>query len=470
MDQQQRSRSYLLLLLIVALCGLFVERNLKTALSPLLVDDNDTSMNPPPKPKKGSRPSKSTKVRPATNLTMPTKYRLPKGIHPSKSRAPEAIELFKTDDPSIRKRHECIAKIRERTRDQLRPFVKTYEDTQTHTLLVDPAFHPNVGDNMIYYGEVQFLRSLGFDNLTIDTCSYRQADKFAQRCERHLKDQDPKAVMLSNAYWHGGGNWGDLYPYTQSGRITTFEGLLKANYSVVSMPESFFYQSDENRVKDTLVIKKSIAAGLDLDNLDSEEARSAAASRVTFCWRERKSFDEALREYPFVTNLLVPDIAFHLGPFNTLPSPQKEAYQLDILLFLREDKESVASKDRESIRRLLESIEGAKDLRFGIADWNTRFAMWPSDDYLFTESAIKLLSLGRVVICDRLHAAILCYLTGIPFVYMDQLTGKISKTLGVAFDTWEGCNDGDSAMWARAHSTEEAVALAAAFLEKYDLT
>lgn len=229
------------------------------------------------------------------------------------------------------------------------------------------------------------------------------------------------------------------------------------------------YESDKLQQQDTANMKKYIASGLGYANLDSEDAKQEAASKVVFSWRERKSFEKATSEYPFATNLLVPDIAFHLGPYEQRITKQKQDLQLDIVLFLRTDKESIVSSTHEDLRKMLNGVEGGSELRFGVVDWNTRFALWPSGDFLFTDSAIQMLSLGKVVICDRLHASILCYLSGIPFIYIDQVTGKITNTLEVAFDSWEGCKDGDTAMWAKALSIEEAIETAASFIRKYNL-
>jgi exopolysaccharide biosynthesis predicted pyruvyltransferase EpsI len=358
---------------------------------------------------------------------------------------------------------------------------------QTPALIVDPAFHANVGDSLIYVAELEFLRSLGFEQATtsVHVCGYHQASKWAKEaCPLYLQKKDPKQVAESIAYWQGGGNWGDLWHVNHVPRINSFKPLLEANYSVVSMPQSFHYINNAQKARDTQTMKNSIAAGLNLTSTsttttttsfwnESEAVKQQVASRVTFAWREVKSFEAASKEYPFATNLLVPDIAFYAGPFQQQPTPEKESIQLDLLVFLRSDKESVVASKRnnQSIQDILNGVPGGggSDLKFLIADWDTRFAMWPSDDFLFTDSAIQLLSLGRVVVCDRLHAAILCYLSGIPFVYIDQATGKVNKTLSVAFDSWEGCNDGETAMWARAQSLEEALALAVGFLEKYDL-
>jgi hypothetical protein len=107
----------------------------------------------------------------------------------------------------------------------------------------------------------------------------------------------------------------------------------------------------------------------------------------------------------------------------------------------------------------------------------------PHQDIFFTKTAIELLSLGKVVVCDRLHAAILSYLVGLPFVYIDQVSGKITKTLSVAFQKDSGnattivdstdirlnCMDGDTGQWAKVTSLDGALAKAVEFIDKYAL-
>ncbi|GAX21541.1 hypothetical protein FisN_6Hh432 [Fistulifera solaris] len=393
-------------------------------------------------------------------------FTVPQGINPEDSIAPEAIELFDTDHPGIRKRHECIVKIRELAHQLLDPHIQTFAEHRKPVLLVDPAYHPNVGDSMLYKGEQRFLQHLGYADTSVDTCGYAQSGRFANiNCRDYLKQDNTGNTF---AIWHGGGNFGDLWYFTHRQRVASFEPLLRNNFTVVAMPSSFHYYSGKLRQEDTKRIRNGIATALGLTSLETEIAKQESASRVVFSWRERKGYNEALKEYPFATNLLVPDIAFHLGPYERRITKEKEALQLDIVFFLRTDKESVISSSHDDIRSMLNALEGGDDLRFGVFDWNTRFALWPSDDFLFTESAIQMLSLGKVVICDRLHAAILSYLSGIPFVYIDQATAKISSTLEVAFESWEGCKDGETAMWAQAQTIEEAVQVATGFIHKYN--
>lgn len=384
--------------------------------------------------------------------------------------SPEAVELLSVDHPGIRQRHECIAKIRARHEQLLAPLVTPSADLP-HALLVDPAYHENVGDSMLTFAELTFLERRGFAKC--EQCRYIQAIGYPL-CEQVISSKTPVPIEHEVALWHAGGNWGDLWRGVQLKRMESFPSLLAANYSIVGMPQSLHYADKRLEESDATLIKSKIVQGLfsptqNVSILSNATALERVKSRVTFTWREHESYDQAVKLYPFVNNLVVPDIAFQLGPF--LPIPPTSDGGVDIVMFLRDDKESSQKAERSSaaVQTLLNAIPSGKGLSFTIVDWNSRLAMFNSTNILFTETAIQLVSLGKVVICDRLHAAILSYLTGLPFVYINQSTGKLEKTLRVAFESWEGCQDGETSMYARAQNLQDAIGKATQFLDKYDL-
>ena len=261
----------------------------------------------------------------------------------------------------------------------------------------------------------------------------------------------------------------------QTSRIDSFASLLKHNYTILGMPQSLYYSKPDMAESDRDVIQSYVVQGLTNDKdvtwLESREGQQESKRRVTFTWREVESYEEAQRLYPFANNLIVPDIAFQLGPFNPIPSPIGSNLKLDIVLFLRDDKESVVSaqRNKKHVRERFNALPGGRELQFMVVDWADRLELFDSEDIYFTDTSIQLLSLGKVVICDRLHAAILCYISGIPFVYIDQVSGKISETLRVAFDSWDGCQNGEKSMWSRAENLDDAIRQAIAFLTKYGL-
>ena len=143
----------------------------------------------------------------------------------------------------------------------------------------------------------------------------------------------------------------------------------------------------------------------------------------------------------------------------------------DLLVLLRDDHESLYApqRNRRSFRDLLDAVPGASRLTFSIVDWKDRLDRFHSKDIFFTDTAIRLLASGRVVICDRLHAAILAYLAGLPFIYVDQISGKITKTLAVAMESGGSACAQEGAQWASATNLTDAIRQAVDFLERYQL-
>jgi exopolysaccharide biosynthesis predicted pyruvyltransferase EpsI len=270
----------------------------------------------------------------------------------------------------------------------------------------------------------------------------------------------------------------------QPARIASFETLLRNDYTVVGMPQSLYYRDGSRALDDARRLRESVAGGLGVDASalgGDAETREGELSRlrVRLCWREAESYDQAKELYPFASHLLVPDIAFQLGPYDP-PPVDDEVPRLDVLLLLRGDHESTQREFRSkaAVRRELSRVSpGAGRLSFRIVDWEDRLELFQSKNIFFSDTSIRLLAMGRVVVCDRLHAAILCYLSNIPFVYLDQVSGKIAKTLAVALGEATSalagggvdCLDGDAARWARADNFTDALHKAVQFLDKYQL-
>ena len=122
-----------------------------------------------------------------------------------------------------------------------------------------------------------------------------------------------------------------------------------------------------------------------------KEKISSAPERVVLTWREKESYNEAVKIYPFVRNILVPDIAFQLGPF-----VKGQSATFDLLLFLRNDKESTLTRSESYIQSII-----PKDVTYRVVDWPDQLKIFNTRDYFFTQRSVDLLSLGKVVVCDR---------------------------------------------------------------------
>jgi len=158
---------------------------------------------------------------------------------------------------------------------------------------------------------------------------------------------------------------------------------------------------------------------------------------------------------------------------------RRDAPAVDILALARTDKERVT----EGLQALLERTGRS----FEIADWledpmttSRRIAarIWPRAHGRLTrvpgffralraawdaaawariERGARLLTRGRVVLTDRLHAHILCTMLGIPHVVLDNHYGKVQNFIA----SWTA----GSPHVRRAATPAEAVAVAVALLE-----
>jgi hypothetical protein len=111
-------------------------------------------------------------------------------INPWDSQPPNPIALFDTNNsPAVRQRHECIQAIRKRHVDIFGPMMKT--TTQDPPLLVDPAYHANVGDHMLTLGEIKFIQETM--NLGVPLqCHYEQAGGEWTACRMMSMGPDPR--------------------------------------------------------------------------------------------------------------------------------------------------------------------------------------------------------------------------------------------------------------------------------------
>jgi exopolysaccharide biosynthesis predicted pyruvyltransferase EpsI len=409
-----------------------------------------------------------TTATPATTTREVTVSRAKGGFHPPdtssqysilKSDLPKRVDnlprAVPLHDPSLldyqRHRHVCLEHIRKWHYDTLAPYAAV---DASDVLYVDPAYHGNDGDYFLTLGSTFFLNHYA-PSSNVTQCHVSQAMQMVPDCSEIIP------ATSGPAFYHPGGNWGDLYSLHR-GRRDLFESILTYHPKLVGLPQSFWYDSDTKRDKDTEKFRKGAAAGIlaNTPGLSQDELEQEMKSRVVLSWREQYSYEQASRHYPFFTNVLVPDIAFQIGPYQPIRTPSE---QVDILFLLRKDKEGIYSKyrEREDMQALLDSQN--INATFHIVDWRSKPLFFEGEKKLHLENSIKLLSLGKVVVCDRLHASILSYLSGLPFVYLDQSTQKINKTLSVAFQAWGGCSDGEASQFASASDMKDGIQKAVQF-------
>jgi exopolysaccharide biosynthesis predicted pyruvyltransferase EpsI len=298
--------------------------------------------------------------------------------------------------------------------------------------LLDYPNHVNIGDAAIWAGELAALRSLGVPiRYVCDQRGYVPG---------HLRTAlGPRTAILL----HGGGNFGDLYPRHQRLRervLADFPGR-----RTIQLPQSVAYASAATGAR----VRALAARHRDLHVL--------VRDRMSQAW---------FAEHAGVEAELCPDSALALGALR--PGVPRAG----ILWLARTDPEALAT-DAElppGVRRgdwpHASRTWHVRRLGSRLASAATSCApgpgarLWPVATRMFGRLAAERLRTGaafvgsaEVVVTDRLHAHILCLLTGTPSVLCDNSTGKVRA----CYEQWTG----DSPLTRWGGTPEQALALAA---------
>lgn len=291
--------------------------------------------------------------------------------------------------------------------EELAPLLRGYD---THVCLIDPPGYPNVGDSAIFMGELDYLEA----HHPRAKLSFFDTDSYTPKAHRHIEDA---SVILLN----GGGNFGDLWMHHQELRKAILRNF--PHKRVVQLPQSITFAGEAE--------------------LNETKALIARHSDFHLMVRDTRSQAFALKHFDCPV-ILCPDMAFAMRPI------QRKAPSVDVHCLLRQDKE--AASDHAAILAALTELK----VTFGTEDWlddpatfarrlDRKLNLLTRDNPGLTASfrpqllwarrfyarermdyGVSLLSRGRYVVTDRLHAHILSTLMGVPNFVFDSFDGKVS--------------------------------------------
>ena len=291
-------------------------------------------------------------------------------------------------------------------------------DTDSPYALLDFPNHPNAGDSAIWAGEVAYLRRY-----------WKREPSYV--CE-HGVDWNALADAVGHGpiLLHGGGNFGDVWPIYQRFRETVLDHF--PNHTVVQLPQSIQFDDPASLRRTAQVI--------------------ARHKSFVLLVRDQASYELASSQFD-CTVRLCPDMAFCLGPMAPPTPPMRS-----LVMLLRSDKEAASSAERIGVEIPADAL---------VTDWlqepddthrrarmrgrlGTITSLNPRQlapmarfvryyDQLTTlriRRGVSLLSQGRQIISDRLHAHILGTLLGIPQIMLDNNYGKISRFISTWQSDW----------------------------------
>ena len=281
--------------------------------------------------------------------------------------------------------------------------------------LVNYPDSANCGDHAIWLGEKKLLSELGL--------------VVAYECSAQSYDRDAMAARIGNGtiLVHGGGNFGDRHPLHHAFHLRILEDF-PANQVIFSPQQPTPLDSEYLRRTAELIAGRP---GVTLF------ARGRIAQQMlTQCCGGAARVE------------LAPDMAFMLGG-----QPRAAEPLYDIVWLARTDQEGANSQTEVAARLSSQAAEKFVLPRFPdgieinlvvkqrpptvfLTDWHSMF--FENEDARLAyrrldfdarsqanvTRALYILSLGRLVITDRLHGHVFCLLLGIPHVFLDNASGK----------------------------------------------
>lgn len=267
--------------------------------------------------------------------------------------------------------------------------------------LVEFPDYDNIGDSLIWLGALTQMRVISGNYPSYVTT---------------VTDYDPRELEAAcpegPIFLQGGGNWGDLYPGFQLFRERLLADLPHRKF--VQLPQSIHFETEAPLLRAARAVQTHAHFSMLVRDVASQKF---AADRLG------------------VDARLVPDCAFGLG------NQQRSASQQPVLYFMRDDKEAVTDhslmagnpsidwpkETAEELRAIYKASRAESLLRVEMNRYRRRVRFFEAVAQMRLRKGSEILSRGEVVVCDRLHAHILCVLLNIPHVALDNSTGKVGE-------------------------------------------
>jgi len=281
-------------------------------------------------------------------------------------------------------------------------------------VLFDVPEHRNIGDQLIWRGEYDFLKRIPHKCLFVSSLGYHRSPKI-----------DKKTIILL----HGGGNFGDVWFLHQKFREKIIQEY--PENKIIIFPQSVQFE-DENNIKKATRIFNS-------------------HGNITLCARDLFSYELLNKHFTSCKILMIPDMAFS----STLNVKNIKTRKKDLILkridkelaseidenqfldfevkdwptynmdFLEYFKKKYTSLNRRISELVLKNNKNLDSFRtFGFLPYRKR------DNFI--DIGIEFLSSYDLNISTRLHGHILSLLLGIPSILIDNSYGKNNRF----YNTW----------------------------------
>lgn len=256
------------------------------------------------------------------------------------------------------------------------------------------ADYGNLGDVAITYAQTQFL-SKHLPNSQVFEIPISQSLEGLVFVRRNIKPKDLVTIV-------GGGNMGDMYDQIEFIRQLVLKSF--PNNKIISFPQTIDFSDSVNGRKALNVAQKVYNSHRNL----------------VLIAREKISFELMNRYFVKAKILLTPDIVF------TLDESKPENPREGVILCLRNDKEKrLTVQDHALIERIAKQKFGKVTTYDTVID-RSRMSLTERNEEL--QKIWAAFRAAELVITDRLHGMIFCYITKTPCIVFSNSNHKIEST------------------------------------------
>ena len=282
-------------------------------------------------------------------------------------------------------------------------------------VLMDLPHHANIGDILIWEGELQFIKQYLKNYKLLYTCSMHNCS--------YPKLNNNTIIML-----HGGGNFGDIW---YSSQLFRKKILKKYPYNkIIILPQTVWYDNEKLLLEDASFFSKH--------------------KNVTICARDKISYEILKKHFAANTVLMIPDMAF------CIPGDQLGRYRSK-----RGQKTLFLKRTDKELNNTIDYSQYITETELDIHDWPSKEKMVLSNIFMrglswiskiipilfpvitniyatyiykpkMIKTGVKFVKKYEKVYTTRLHTAILCCLLEKKCTFFDNSYGKNSSF----YKTW----------------------------------
>lgn len=271
----------------------------------------------------------------------------------------------------------------------------SFETSKNQAYIFLAADYGNLGDVAITYAQTKFLQE--YSNYQVIEIPISKSLEGLWFVKRNIKKGDLITTV-------GGGNLGDMYD-----QIEYIRQLVVAffpNNKIISFPQTFDFSETISGVK----------------ALNSAQKVYNKHKDMHFIAREQTSFALMEKHFNKTQVYLTPDIVISLDKSN----PQK--LRKGAVICMRKDQEKMLSEEQNTF--VLKQIENRFD---EITYYDTHIN---KGNLLVEERVFELNKIwdvfrgAELVVTDRLHGMIFCYITNTPCLVFQNNNHKVRETYG----------------------------------------